>query len=224
MKKILTIFLMLIMVLSLVGCKGSNDVDTENNGNTESNDGTENDGYGTNKKTYNIENIKFKNKTVEYDGKIHTLEISGQLPKGLKVEYTTNTLKNAGTIEVTAKFIEEEGYNEVPDLKASLTIVPRKIIIKPCDVTFYYGSDPIANGYEILSGVILNDDLNKLNFQVKFDSKVNKQTPIGKYDNVVDITYTENSNYIVTEGSLFSRALSWTESPIKSLARFQTIS
>ena len=198
MKKILTIFLMLIMVLSLVGCKGSNDVDTENNGNTESNDGTENDGYGTNKKTYNIENIKFKNKTVEYDGKIHTLEISGQLPKGLKVEYTTNTLKNAGTIEVTAKFIEEEGYNEVPDLKASLTIVPRKIIIKPCDVTFYYGSDPIANGYEILSGVILNDDLNKLNFQVKFDSKVNKQTPIGKYDNVVDITYTENSNYIVT--------------------------
>ena len=76
-----------------------------------------------NKATYNMSGISFENATYTYDGNEKTLAISGTLPSGVTVTYTTNTLTNAGSIEVTATFAGDTvNYNAIADMTATLTI------------------------------------------------------------------------------------------------------
>ena len=76
------------------------------------------------KLNYDMSKVKFENKTVTYDGRAHKLEITGTLPNGVSVTYTDNKLVDVGTLEVIATFKGDyEKYNEIPDMKATLTIV-----------------------------------------------------------------------------------------------------
>ena len=76
------------------------------------------------KLNYDMSKVKFENKTVTYDGRAHKLEITGTLPNGVSVTYTNNKLVDVGTLEVIATFKGDyEKYNEIPDMKATLTIV-----------------------------------------------------------------------------------------------------
>lgn len=76
------------------------------------------------KSTYDMSGVKFEDKTYLYDGKPHSLEISGNLPQGVTVNYSTNTLTDVGEIEVTASFTgDSENYNAIPSMKATLKIV-----------------------------------------------------------------------------------------------------
>ena len=111
---------------------------------------------------YDTTLYSFVDKTIEYDGNVHSLEISGTLPEGLSVKYTTNTLKDVGKIEVTATFIEEKGYEEVPDLTAVLTIVPRVVTITANDVHEIYSNDIHDNSYTVTKGSIIPADLESL--------------------------------------------------------------
>jgi len=68
--------------------------------------------------------VKFNNKTFSYDGNVHSLEIEGNLPKGVSVEYINNMHKTVGEYEVIAKFFDSTGNYDVEDnLIAKLTIV-----------------------------------------------------------------------------------------------------
>jgi hypothetical protein len=60
-----------------------------------------------------IENIKFENKEVVFNGEKHSIEISGDLPEDIDVEYTNNGQIDAGTYEVVAKFTGDETKYEV---------------------------------------------------------------------------------------------------------------
>ena len=56
-------------------------------------------------KTYDLENIKFEDKTVYYDGEVHSLKITGELPEGVSVSYENNDHAQIGEYEVIANFI-----------------------------------------------------------------------------------------------------------------------
>ena len=72
---------------------------------------------------YDMSDIKFEDKTVTYDGTLHSLEITGTLPEGVTVTYENNRKASVGTYEVTAHFKGDGlNYNPIPDMTATLTI------------------------------------------------------------------------------------------------------
>ena len=64
--------------------------------------------------------ITFTDKTVTYDGSEHELTVSGTLPEGTQVAYTSNKGTNAGEYNATAT-LTKEGYTTL-NLSAKLTI------------------------------------------------------------------------------------------------------
>ena len=81
-----------------------------------------------NKATYDMSGISFADATYTYNGTERTLVITGTLPSGVTVSYTTNTLTNAGSIEVTASFAgDTANYNAISDMEATLKIDPKNI-------------------------------------------------------------------------------------------------
>ena len=75
------------------------------------------------KATYDMSGITFADDRVTYDGEVHSLEISGDLPAGVSVTYAGNDKTNAGEYTVTATFAgDSANYNAIPDMTAMLTI------------------------------------------------------------------------------------------------------
>ena len=102
------------------------------------------------KSTYDMSGISFENKTVTYDEKIHYLEISGTLPDGVDVEYLNNGQAEVGSYEVVAKFYgDPNNYNEISDLKATLTINEANTPSEELGSDVYY---IIASGDYTISG------------------------------------------------------------------------
>jgi len=77
-----------------------------------------------NKATYNMSYINFKDVSYLYDGNDKTLTIEQELPEGVKVEYSNNTIKNSGSLLVIATFsiVDEVNYNQIPSMSATITI------------------------------------------------------------------------------------------------------
>ena len=76
------------------------------------------------KQNYDMSGVRFEDKIIPYDGKPHSLEISGTLPEGVVAIYSKNQLTEVGSLKVTAKFIgNDQKYNKIPDMTATLTIV-----------------------------------------------------------------------------------------------------
>lgn len=69
-----------------------------------------------------IDNISFENKTFEYDGKIHSIGITGELPKGVNVNYEGNGRSDVGEYEVTANFNDTTGNYGISNMTAIMTI------------------------------------------------------------------------------------------------------
>ncbi|MBQ7641036.1 MAG: leucine-rich repeat domain-containing protein [Acholeplasmatales bacterium] len=67
-------------------------------------------------------NITFESKTFTFDGKVHSLEVTG-LPTGVNATYENNDKINAGSYEVVAKLEDTTGNYIVPEeLKSTLKI------------------------------------------------------------------------------------------------------
>lgn len=75
------------------------------------------------KNNFKLSDIEFFGDIVQYDGTVHSLEVKGQLPNGVEVEYENNNQVNSGTYTVIAKFIHSnQNYNEIEDMSAVLQI------------------------------------------------------------------------------------------------------
>ncbi|MDE6790472.1 MAG: DUF3727 domain-containing protein, partial [Clostridia bacterium] len=92
------------------------------------------------KADYTLDEALFKGATVEFDGKDHTLAISGELPDWItEVVYTVEgqdgtSFSAVGTYDFTATFKHENGnYNDVQPLYATLKINTAGVAL---DVTF----------------------------------------------------------------------------------------
>lgn len=75
------------------------------------------------KAVYDMSAVTFENKTVTYDGKIHSLAVSDNLPNGVSVSYTNNDKISANQYIVTATFTGDSiNYYAINDMQAMLTI------------------------------------------------------------------------------------------------------
>ncbi len=70
---------------------------------------------------YNLNDIKFEDKTYSYDFESHSLEIEGDLPEGIEVEYENNGHENVGKYRVKAIFTKNG--TTISTKTAYLTIV-----------------------------------------------------------------------------------------------------
>ena len=78
-----------------------------------------------------VQGVTFADRTVTYDGAAHSLAIEGNLPQGIAVVYDGNSQTNAGTYNVTAKFVgSNPNYEQLPDMTATLTIEKRELQIE----------------------------------------------------------------------------------------------
>ncbi|MCI2069023.1 MAG: MBG domain-containing protein [Bacilli bacterium] len=80
------------------------------------------------KGTYDMSGVSFDDATYTYDGTEKTLVITGTLPSGVTVSYTSNKMINAGTLTVTASFEgDSSNYNAIDSMTAVLTINKKSI-------------------------------------------------------------------------------------------------
>lgn len=75
------------------------------------------------KAMYDMSAVTFENKTVTYDGKIHSLAVSDNLPDGVSVAYENNDKISANQYIVIAIFTGDSiNYYAIDDMQAMLTI------------------------------------------------------------------------------------------------------
>ena len=109
--------------------------------------------------TYNMSEISFIDKSVNYNGNVQKLEINGTLPEGVTVNYLNNENKNVGEYTVTAKFVGDfEHYKEIPDMVATLKIEKLKTTITIDDKTSAYGDDLKELTSRVTEGTVVEGD------------------------------------------------------------------
>jgi len=75
------------------------------------------------KAVYDMSGVSFTGVSYTYDGIEKKIEISGTLPSGVTVNYTNNTLTNAGSTTATATFSgDTDNYEAIASMTAVLTI------------------------------------------------------------------------------------------------------
>ena len=85
--------------------------------------------------------VTFGDKTFQYDGKWHVIEIEGELPNGVTVSYENNRQREVTNVVATAHFTGDyENYKEIPEKTATLTIKAVPTPIWPTLSTFALGS------------------------------------------------------------------------------------
>lgn len=75
------------------------------------------------KEYYDLSEVRFVDKTYQYNGLERELVIEGLLPQGISVKYENNKSTNIGTIISKANFIDENGET-IETKEAALTITP----------------------------------------------------------------------------------------------------
>lgn len=138
----------------------------------------------TSKNVINLDNIKFEDKTFLYDGESHSIEIEGELPKGISVSYIGNDKTDVGVYVVEACFKSENDHDVLPKNKiAKLEITKLEFDITFSNVTVPYDGKP----HEIKINGDLPADIN-----VEYTG--NGKTAPGSYEVVATFT-TTNQNY-----------------------------
>lgn len=127
------------------------------------------------KKSYDVSGLKFENEVLTYDAKAHSIEIKGDLPEGVTVEYQNNNQTNVGSYEVVAKLYGDGDDSLVDDMTATLTINKAKATIICNDITAEYGDE--LKGLTYKTEGIASSDLSKLTV----DLTTNAKTEVGEY-------------------------------------------
>ncbi len=80
--------------------------------------------WAIDKATVDLSNVSLRSETINYDGKPHNIFIVGDIPADITVEYSPARTE-PGTYEVVATFVyNENNYNPISPLTATLTILP----------------------------------------------------------------------------------------------------
>ena len=75
--------------------------------------------------TIDVSELTFEDKTVVYDRTKQTIELAGDLPRGLSVTYINNEHVDAGAYDAIARFTVDDivNYEAIPDMTAKLTVL-----------------------------------------------------------------------------------------------------
>ena len=141
---------------------------------------------------YDLEEFAFENKTYMYDGKEHSLVVTGLLPYGTSVEYVDNSLTEIGSKKCTAN-IYDENHNLLITKEATINIVENtgmvnvridtsnvEIANKEDYVSMKLSTDNCAEAYKklnITGGIRLRGNgtltYDKKAYRIKLDDKTN---------------------------------------------------
>lgn len=120
------------------------------------------DGYVTQRLTttvtierakYDMSGVHFYSKEVVYDGKAHSLEITGTLPEGVSApkysisDKETSSATDAGEYTVRARFVNTNiNYENIPDMVATLKIIPAVYDLTGIDIIFKNEDGSVIDG------------------------------------------------------------------------------
>lgn len=157
------------------------------------------------KATYDMSGVALKDATFDYDGKSHSLEVTGSVPEGVTVSYENNTFTDAGVYDVTAKFLSDnsKNYNEIANLSAKLTINKAKydvseLTFKGDSVTFD-NQEHTLSAENLPSGVTVEYSVQKIISEEKYsDVQGVKVKDAGKYLYTATF-FSDNKNYETIE-------------------------
>ena len=133
--------------------------------------------------------LTFTSAMYVYDGKEHTLTVTGDLPEGVKeVVYTDNSLTNVGSLTVTASFVMEDNYAQLEPMTATLTITKRDIAKATLEVTGEYTYD---KGEQRATFTITDGDITITvnDYAVGYSNNINAGTA------TITLTATADGNY-----------------------------
>ncbi|MBQ8371354.1 MAG: leucine-rich repeat domain-containing protein [Clostridia bacterium] len=75
------------------------------------------------KGTYDMSGVVFEDISIPYDGKYHTVKVSGDLPEGISVFYLGNNIREAGAHKVYAQFYGDGvNYEPIPNMQITVYI------------------------------------------------------------------------------------------------------
>ena len=163
------------------------------------------------KKDFDLSDVDFFGDIVKYDGNVHSLEIKGQLPNGVVVEYENNDQVNAGTYTVIAKFTHSnKNYNLIENMSAILQINKKDVDVSNVyiddsrEYDYLYSND-VFKPEGLIDGIIEvdyysfykieEDEINNINI---FDSKyvedeTKRVSDSGWY--IIIVTFKDTANY-----------------------------
>ena len=184
------------------------------------------DGYVTERLTttvkierakYDMSNVKFEAKEFIYDGKSHSVAISGTLPEGVTMPtYTINEKETASAVDageyrVVARFANNNpNYETIPDMETTLKIIPAEYTIKGIDIVFKKENGELIDGATMIyngASVIFDlNDYSKLSKKVSVSFSVadkdgNVISTSNEITNIKDVgVYTVKAEFALTDG------------------------
>ena len=139
----------------------------------------------------------------EYDGNAHPAIAEVKGATDYTIEYSTDgetwsttapNVTNVNDEPVTVYTRATKGDAVVYADPVTLKITPRPITITVTDAEKYFGEqDPAFSGKITKGSLVADNDLGTLSYK-----RTNKEEAVGTYEEVLDVSYTENTNYNVT--------------------------
>ena len=126
-----------------------------------------------------------------------TIVINGTLPDDLEVQYKSNKLTQAGTVTVTASFIENPNYNDLDDLTATLTITKKELIATYVAESIFYNETPALE--VSLTGFVNGENEDVLTSK---PFVVNTNTEVGEYKLKPQNGLSDNYYFVYVEDTL----------------------
>ena len=188
------------------------------------------DGYVTERLTttvkierakYDMSNVRFEAKEFIYDGKSHSVAISGTLPEGVSMPtYTINEKETASAIDageyrVVARFSNNDpNYETIPDMETTLKIIPAEYTINGVEIVFQKENGELIDGATMIyngTSVIFDlNDYSKLSKKVSVSFSVcdkdgNVISTSNKTTNIKDVgVYTVKAEFALADGKNYN--------------------
>ncbi len=148
---------------------------------------------------YDMSGVTFESKTFTYDGKAHSLSVTG-LPGGISVEYSDNSFVDVGTYTVTATFTVEDNaarYEAPEPMTAQLIITEATIAVEWEEISYTYTGSELPMPKATAHGA--GDD-GEITLTVTLKSPVDGQLlEVGEYtfEAAFASDYANSKNYIL---------------------------
>ena len=140
---------------------------------------------------YDMSGVKFESEEVVYNGKAHSVSITGTLPKGVSAPTyyingnKTSSATDADVYEVTAVFSSNDpNYEPIPNMEATLRIIPAEHQLDGMGLVFENENGAwISSTYKVYDGVGVK-------------CYINLESSISKNFTVAYTVYNENGEVI----------------------------
>lgn len=139
--------------------------------------------------TFDTSALNFRDRTVTADGNMHSITIDTALPDGITMEVTGDKYDLPGTYTYTASFKHDDNYNDIEDISATLTILPKEIDLS----SFVYNFDFTYSLDDNYNPVIHTATIDNLPDGVTAKLENNIHSTAGEYE--VTITFYNNDKY-----------------------------